>query len=136
MTEERKERHVVEMMGGKRPTNEGAAIYPRITCESGAEVQVSQVIGGLIQSIDAASINELNFLKVPLFVDCAKHGSYLGFVQILQSIIRNGKDPDAELDKIESRKDFDINRLNPLWDSGERFSQPQGHGGRSGKAAT
>ena len=83
MTEEREERHIVEMMGGKRPTNEGAAIYPHITCESGAEVQVSQVIGGLIQSIDAAGISELNFLKGPLFVNCAKHGGYLGFVQIL-----------------------------------------------------
>ena len=35
----------------------------------------------------------------------------------IQSIIRDGKDPDAELDKIGSRRDFDINRLNALWDS-------------------
>ena len=35
----------------------------------------------------------------------------------IQSIIRDGKDPDTELDKIAARNDFDINRLNADWDS-------------------
>ncbi len=35
----------------------------------------------------------------------------------IQSIIRDGKDPDAELDRIAARNDFDINRLNAEWDS-------------------
>ena len=34
----------------------------------------------------------------------------------IQSIIRDGKDPDAELDKIAARNDFDINRLNAEWE--------------------
>ena len=43
----------------------------------------------------------------------------------IQSIIRDGTDPDAELDKIESRRDFDINRLNTLWDNGNTALNPQ-----------
>ena len=43
----------------------------------------------------------------------------------IQSIIRDGKDPDAELDKIGSRRDFDINRLNTLWDSGNASPNPR-----------
>ena len=41
------------------------------------------------------------------------------------SIIKDGKNPDAELDKIESRNDFDINRLNTLWDSGNAVLNPK-----------
>ena len=33
----------------------------------------------------------------------------------IQSIIRDGKDPDAELDNIAARNDFDLNRLNAEW---------------------
>ena len=33
----------------------------------------------------------------------------------IQSIIRDGKDPDTELDNIASRNDFDLNRLNADW---------------------
>ena len=43
----------------------------------------------------------------------------------IQSIIKDGKDPDAELDKIESRKDFDINRLNADWVSGNAQLNPR-----------
>ena len=35
----------------------------------------------------------------------------------IQAIIRDGLDPDAELEKIEARNDFDINRLNTMWDT-------------------
>ena len=42
----------------------------------------------------------------------------------IQSIIRDGKDPDAELDKIEARNDFDSNQLNTLWDSGNVALNP------------
>lgn len=35
----------------------------------------------------------------------------------IQSIIRDGKDPEAELDRIDAQNDFDINRLNTVWDS-------------------
>ena len=43
----------------------------------------------------------------------------------IQSIIRDGKDPDAELDKIAARKDFDINRLNADWDSRNTSLNPK-----------
>ncbi len=43
----------------------------------------------------------------------------------IQSIIQDGKDPDAELDKITARKDFDINRLNAEWDSRNAPLNPQ-----------
>ena len=51
----------------------------------------------------------------------------------IQSIIRDGKDPNAELDKITTRNDFDINRLNTLWDSGNPGPQPQDHNGGLGE---
>ena len=35
----------------------------------------------------------------------------------IQNIIRDGKDPDTELDKIAARNNFDINRLNTQWDN-------------------
>ena len=43
----------------------------------------------------------------------------------IQSIIRDGKNPDAELDKIEARNDFNINRLNTLWDTGNATINPR-----------
>ena len=43
----------------------------------------------------------------------------------IQSIIRDGKDPDVELDKITARNDFDINRLNTLWDDGTAGPNPR-----------
>ena len=47
----------------------------------------------------------------------------------IQSIIRDGKNPDAELDKITARNDFDINRLNTLWYDGNADLNPQDHNG-------
>ena len=43
----------------------------------------------------------------------------------IQSIIRDGKNPDAELDNIEARNDFNINRLNTLWDTGNATINPR-----------
>ena len=43
----------------------------------------------------------------------------------IQSIIRDGKEPDAELDKIAARNDFDINRLNADWDSKNAVLDPK-----------
>ena len=43
----------------------------------------------------------------------------------IQSIIRDGKDPDAELDKIAARNNFDINRLNADWDSRNAALNPK-----------
>ena len=43
----------------------------------------------------------------------------------IQSIIRDGKDPDAELDKIAARNDFDINRLNAEWNSRNATLNPK-----------
>ena len=43
----------------------------------------------------------------------------------IQSIIRDGKDPDTELDKIAARNDFDINRLNADWDSRNAALNPE-----------
>ena len=43
----------------------------------------------------------------------------------LQSIIRDEKDPDGELDKIAARNDFDINRLNTMWDSANAAPNPR-----------
>lgn len=84
------DKHIAEFIGGERPTAIGAAIYPRIACQSGAEVQVSQIIGGAIVSIDLKDGNELDFFKGPMFVDCARHGLYLGFVQILSRGLNSG----------------------------------------------
>ena len=42
----------------------------------------------------------------------------------IQSIIRDGKDPDAELDKIAARNDFDINRLNAEWEEPNARTSP------------
>ena len=41
----------------------------------------------------------------------------------IQNIIRDGKDPDAEFDKIAARNDFD--RLNADWDSRNAVLNPQ-----------
>ena len=38
---------------------------------------------------------------------------------------RDGLDPDVELEKIESRNDFDINRLNAMWDTGNAALNPR-----------
>ena len=35
----------------------------------------------------------------------------------IQNIIRDGRDPDTEFDKIAARNNFDINRLNTHWDN-------------------
>ena len=43
----------------------------------------------------------------------------------IQNIIRDGKDPDAELDKIEARNNFDINRLNTQWENRNRELNPK-----------
>ena len=43
----------------------------------------------------------------------------------IQNIIRDGKDPDAEFDKIAARNDFDINRLNADWDSRNAVLYPE-----------
>ena len=43
----------------------------------------------------------------------------------IQSIIRDGKDPDAALDKIAARNDFDINLLNADWDSRNAALNPK-----------
>ena len=43
----------------------------------------------------------------------------------IQAIIRDGLDPDAELEKIEARNDFDINRLNTTWDTGNAPLNPR-----------
>ena len=43
----------------------------------------------------------------------------------IQSIIRDGKDPEAELDQIEARNDFDINRLNTMWVIGNPALNPR-----------
>ena len=90
------DKHKVEFMGGERPTAAGAAIYPHITCESGAEVQVSQVVGGAIFSLDLKDGNALDSFKGPMFVDCAKHGSYLGFVQLLSRGVNTGHGPNQQ----------------------------------------
>ena len=42
----------------------------------------------------------------------------------IQSIIRDERVPDTELDKITARNDFDINRLNTLWDNGNTDLNP------------
>ena len=43
----------------------------------------------------------------------------------IQAIIRDGLDPDAELEKIDARNDFDINRLNADWDRGNAQLNPR-----------
>ena len=43
----------------------------------------------------------------------------------IQAIIRDGLDPDAELEKIGARNDFDINRLNTMWDTGNAPLNPR-----------
>ena len=43
----------------------------------------------------------------------------------IQAIIRDGLDPDAELEKIEARNDFDINRLNTMWDTRNAALNPR-----------
>ena len=43
----------------------------------------------------------------------------------IQAIIRDGLDADAELEKIEARNDFDINRLNTMWETGNAPLNPR-----------
>ena len=43
----------------------------------------------------------------------------------IQNIIKDGLDPEAELAKIEARNDFDINRLNTSWESGNTVFNPR-----------
>ena len=87
---------MVEILGGERPTAIGAAIYPRIACESGAEVQVSQIVGGTILSIDVEGGEALDFFKGPMFVDCAEYGMYLGFIQLLSRGQNSGVGGDQQ----------------------------------------
>ena len=74
-------RHRVELTGGQDATGK-AAIYPRVECESGAEVSVSPITGGLIWG-DAGAATQPNLMSGPVLVDCATHGSYLGFAHVL-----------------------------------------------------
>ena len=43
----------------------------------------------------------------------------------IQAIIRDGLNADAELEKIDARNDFDINRLNTMWDTGNAPLNPR-----------
>ena len=72
-------RHNAELRAGPRAGGQ-AALYPVITCESGADVSVSQIVGGLIMGLQEGPVNLVNG---PVFVDCAEHGTYLGLVQLL-----------------------------------------------------
>ena len=72
-------RHRAELKGGSREGGQ-AAVYPVITCESGADVSVSQIAAGLILGHQE---NPVSFMTGPVFVDCAEHGTYLGLLQVL-----------------------------------------------------
>ena len=72
-------RHHAELKAGPREGGQ-AAIYPVITCESGADVSVSQIAGGLILGHEE---NPVSSTIGPVFVECAEHGTHLGLVQFL-----------------------------------------------------
>ena len=72
-------RHRAEVIAGPRTSGQ-AALYPVITCESGADVSVSQITGGLILGHQEEPVSNM---VGPVFVDCAKHGAYLGLLQLL-----------------------------------------------------
>lgn len=48
----------------------------------------------------------------------------------IQRIIRDEADPDAELERLVARNDFDINRLNADWGGTQRAAQTECHDGR------
>ena len=70
-------RHYMTLLGGKDDQ-----IRIRFGCGSGADVSLSEVRAGLIMELEDDIIN---FSKTgPLFVDCARHGQYLAFWQLLR----------------------------------------------------
>ena len=70
------DRHYSVLRGG------GDNIKIRIACGSGADVAVSQMLGVFVRELE----DEIIDIKGgPLVIDCAKHGKYLGLLELLLS---------------------------------------------------
>ena len=76
-------RHYVVLLGGKE-----GGIGIRVACGSGEDVLVAQIMGVFIKELEQEMI--VDPMKIgPLFVECSKHGQYLGLLQLLQSAPAN-----------------------------------------------
>ena len=70
-------RHYMALRGG-----DDKKIRVRVACGSRDDILVSQIMGGFIRELE----DEIVDLEGggPLFIDCAKHGKYIGLWQPLQ----------------------------------------------------
>ena len=71
------DRHYTALMGGN-----DNRIKVRVACGSGEDVLVSQVMGGFIRELEGEVVDLEK--GGPLFLDCSRHGKYLGLWQLLQ----------------------------------------------------
>ena len=79
-------KHYSVMFGGKGGEN---SLRIRIGCGSEADVFVGQLKGAMIVELEEDVVYPVGV--GPLYVDCAKHGSFLGMFQVLVK----GKGPDG-----------------------------------------
>ena len=72
-------RHYASLQGGPQ-----AARGPRIkvACGSGADISVSKIQSCFIEELEDGAIAD-RAKGGPLFIECSKHGHYLGFIQPL-----------------------------------------------------
>ena len=70
-------KHYMVLLGG-----DDNRVQIKIACGSEEDIQVSQIMGGFIRELE----KEIVDLEKggPLFIDCSKHGKYLGLWQLLQ----------------------------------------------------
>ncbi len=84
------DRHYAAVMG---PRDEaGSPLRIRVGCGSGRDVAVSQfVMGPMVRELTNDEIG-LKESHGPLYIDCEKHGSFLGLLQILETGKQAGSD--------------------------------------------
>ena len=71
------DRHYMALMSGQ-----ATKLRIKVACGSGEEVTVSQISGGFITPpTEEGDIDPVK--SGPLYIDCSKHGKYIGFLQIL-----------------------------------------------------
>ena len=70
-------RHYLALLGG-----DDNRVRIRFACSLGEDVIVSQITGSFIKELEEEFVDLAK--GGPLFIDCSKHGKYLGFWQPMQ----------------------------------------------------
>ena len=70
-------RHYLAILGG-----DDNRVRIRFACGSEEDVVISQIMGGFIRELEEDFVDLAK--GGPLFIDCSKHGKFLGYWQLLQ----------------------------------------------------